>query len=282
MLRLLAASAAASAAAAALTATVEGDGTYSLALDGKTWFSSAKAAYVLRYAGSTHSFADGTIQVNTVAPVSGVDPILGAYTGSEVTVNSGVAVFRVLNCANYNAVVFEQFYPMGLPDMAFPGGTSVAGDLATAFPVWGPPMKELNQGDLGFLAFAHVMSGAVSGNWSAHSVSKRVQDTGDEGGIISWFDASGNTIIQSAANDFMTTTLAFANSTGEAWGAGFNGMMSSLPAGHTHRTIMVGGAGVNDTFFTWGSALLALGGKARTPLYGHMHDKLGYWTDNGA
>ena len=279
MLRLLSASAAATAVAAALTGTVASDGSYTLALDGKVWFSSAKAAYVLRYDGATHSTADGSLTVDKVAPVAGLDPVLGAYTGSEVTVSGGVATFRVLNCANYNAVVFEQHFPNGLSGTAFPGIN--AGNLATAFPVWGPPMKELNQ-DLGFLSFAHVMSGSIVGNWSASSVGRHAGDFGDEGGVISWFDADGNTVLQSAANDFMVTTLAFAESTGTAWGAGFNGMISGLPAGHTHRTIMVGGTGVNETFYTWGSALLALGGKARPPLYGHVYDALGYWTDNGA
>lgn len=281
MLRVVTASAAAGAAAAALTGTVASDGSYSLALDGKTWFTSAQAGYVLRYDGATHSLADGSLKVDKVSPVAGLDPILGAYTGSEVSVNGGIASFRVLNCANYDAVVFEQYFPNGLTGTAF-SGSNAASDLATAFPVWGAPMKDLKQGDLGYLAFAHVMSGGVWGNWSAHSVGRHAGDFGDEGGIIAWFDAAGNTILQSAANDFMVTTLAFADSTGTAWGAGFNGMISGLPAGHTHRTIMVGGQGVNETFFTWGSALLALGGKARPPLYGHMYDKLGYWTDNGA
>lgn len=40
-------------------------------------------------------------------------------------------------------------------------------------------------------------------------------------------------------------------------------MVKELPAGFTHRTIVVAGNGMNETFFNWGSTLLGYSGKQR-------------------
>ena len=100
--------------------------------------------------------------------------------------------------------------------------------------------------------------------------------------MFSVFNSTFSTVVMSAASDYMTTTLAFAESTGTALGAGFNGMISHISAGWSHRTVMVGGQGVNETWHAWGDVLLAIGGKTRTPQTGNFFDKLSYWTDNGA
>lgn len=283
--RALALATAATAASAQLVGNVASDGSYSVSLDGKVWFSSPTApgtsAYALRFDNATHNTANGGVAVSGVSPVGGSDPVLGSYSGWQVSLNNGLALMRVLNYPARNAVVFEQSFPEGLTGTSWPlGSHSLQYDLATAFPAFGAPMQQLDT-DLAFLSFAHVMCGPASGAWNKEGVNHVSGSLQDEGGVISFFNSSFATIVMSAANDFLTAEMQFANATGGTWAAGFNGLISAIPRGTTHRTIMVGGQGVNETWYAWGQALLDLGGKARTPAAGNFVDRLSYWTDNG-
>ena len=59
--------------------------------------------------------------------------------------------------------------------------------------------------------------------------------------------------------------------------------IQTLPGGFFHSTMLVFDKGMNQAFSTWGSALLALGGKQRPANDANVVlAKLGYWTDNGA
>lgn len=272
--------AAAAASAQQLAATVASDGSYSVSMGGSVWLASSPTnPYVFRWDGVTRSAASGGLTVSSVTPVSGTDPALGAYSGWEVSLNSGKVLARTLNVPGRNAVLFEQVFPGGLAGTAYNTSESTAAaDQATSFPVFGPPMAQVDS-SLAYLAFAHCMCGAATGSWTAKGLKANSGHFGDEGGAFSIFDANFSTVVISAANDFMTTTIGFPDATGTALGSGFNGMLTGIPAGWTHRTILVGGAGVNETWYAWGDALLALGGKRRTPTFGNFFDTLSYWTD---
>lgn len=64
--------------------------------------------------------------------------------------------------------------------------------------------------------------------------------------------------------------------------SGLNKQLAGVPAGFTQQTLMAISPGIRNTFDTWGSALIALGGKTRP---GNESDTTlkyyGYWTDNG-
>lgn len=96
-----------------------------------------------------------------------------------------------------------------------------------------------------------------------------------------YFDAAGNTFILSPASNFMTASAnRLANGSIEM---GVSKQIARLPAGFTHKTLLAFGAGINQTFESWGTALTALKGKKRPandadPLL----KSLSYWTDNGA
>jgi len=68
--------------------------------------------------------------------------------------------------------------------------------------------------------------------------------------------------------------------------AGLRTTLLSIPKGHTHATILVGGTGINATMMEWGDVLLKTTGgvvKNRTNVYDDFTlAHLGYWTDNGA
>jgi hypothetical protein len=95
------------------------------------------------------------------------------------------------------------------------------------------------------------------------------------------FDGQGHGFLVSAADNFAITNLT--RGTSGTISAGIVSSVGTLPAGFTHRTVLTLGTGANATFATWGSALMALGGKK--PIANDDNDtlnKLGYWTDNGA
>ncbi|MFC0542783.1 hypothetical protein [Kutzneria chonburiensis] len=95
------------------------------------------------------------------------------------------------------------------------------------------------------------------------------------------FDAQNHGYLISAADNFAVANLTRSSSNTVA--AGIISGVSTLPANFTHRTVLALGDGVNNTYGTWGSALMALGGKHTIANDANATlNKLGYWTDNGA
>jgi len=64
---------------------------------------------------------------------------------------------------------------------------------------------------------------------------------------------------------------------------GVAGEVDELPAGFTHRFLLVEGQGINATVEYWGEQLRIDHGRERTDRYADTGlSSLGYWTDNGA
>ncbi|MEV7090455.1 CBM35 domain-containing protein [Streptomyces sp. NPDC093085] len=105
--------------------------------------------------------------------------------------------------------------------------------------------------------------------------------TGGNDGPLVFFDGEGNTFLLSAADHFQEAQTTQASNGSLV--AGVVGGVTTLPAGHTRRTILTPKAGIGAAYRAWGSALYRLAGK--TPPANDsttMLGKLGYWTDNGA
>lgn len=96
-----------------------------------------------------------------------------------------------------------------------------------------------------------------------------------------YFDREGNTFVLSAAANFMTASLS--RLADNSLASGISAQIAMLPAGFTHRTALVFGKGINNTFALWGQALLDLGGKKKPANdKGALLKAISYWTDNGA
>ncbi|NLH49639.1 MAG: hypothetical protein GX444_13710 [Myxococcales bacterium] len=64
---------------------------------------------------------------------------------------------------------------------------------------------------------------------------------------------------------------------------GIEGEIAAIPAGFTHRFLLVEGKGINATIEAWGEAIRRDRGVARRDRYADLSlSHLGYWTDNGA
>ena len=95
------------------------------------------------------------------------------------------------------------------------------------------------------------------------------------------FDDRAQTAVLSAASDFIVSQM---HGDGKAFlASGLNPELSNVPAGWTHKSLLVVGGGIGHTVQAWGRALTDLTGKQRP---GNQVDLLlkyfGYWTDNGA
>jgi hypothetical protein len=95
-----------------------------------------------------------------------------------------------------------------------------------------------------------------------------------------FFDANDNAFIISSATNYM---IASSQHSGSTISCGINSAITVLPAGFTHRAILVVQNGINNAFTTWGNALTGLSNKTRPANDAAVElNTLGYWTDHGA
>eukprot|EP01090_Pellita_catalonica_P002759 TRINITY_DN12359_c0_g1_i1.p1 TRINITY_DN12359_c0_g1~~TRINITY_DN12359_c0_g1_i1.p1 ORF type:complete len:705 (+),score=113.09 TRINITY_DN12359_c0_g1_i1:109-2115(+) len=152
-------------------------------------------------------------------------------------------------------------------------------DYATAFPTFQVPKdgRELN-----FFTYQNTFAYVNIGHWDSSTISF---EGGIKGGTpFTWYNQAGETMILSPFADYMISTQGLSNTLGDAFVAGFNGNLESVPMGNPHWSIMVAGQGISSTMYDWGSYLLQSGThKDRTREDGDVSlEYLGYWTDNGA
>ncbi|HEY1788759.1 MAG TPA: hypothetical protein VGJ73_11410 [Verrucomicrobiae bacterium] len=208
--------------------------------------------YSVSFASPTWTFSGSLAQSLTSRTInSGVDNI-GAY--SEIDFNYTNSAGHAASIRLYNNSPVALFTDTTL-------GTGV-NDLA--FPQWAyyPATR------------SHLTFGADA--FGEYSFTSFYSDS-------PWvfFNTNGDTFIISAATNYMMASTAM-NGAGSI-ACGINSAITQLPAGFTHRAILAAQNGINQTYTTWGRALVALGGKtppandAATEL-----NQLGYWTDNGA
>ena len=95
------------------------------------------------------------------------------------------------------------------------------------------------------------------------------------------FNDKAQTAVLSPASDFIVSQM---HGDGRAeLASGLNPELSGIPAGWTHRSLLVVGGGIGRTMQAWGQALTDWTGKARPGNQADLTLKyFGYWTDNGA
>jgi len=126
-----------------------------------------------------------------------------------------------------------------------------------------------------FPGHLHVLSFADS-NFSPHRFAPQQTAT-------PWvlFDDTKATAVLSPASDFLVAEMHGDAAT--TLGSGVNPALAGVPAGWTHRSLLVEGQGIGATVHNWGADLCDLGGKPAPDDRGDpLLHYLGYWTDNGA
>src|SRR5712691_2816454 len=96
-----------------------------------------------------------------------------------------------------------------------------------------------------------------------------------------YFDDHENAFILSPSSDSMVATTTQEGDGSIA--SGITSVITRLPQGFTHKTLLVIERGINKAYETWGQAMTDLQGKVRPPNdVDTTLDYLGYWTDTGA
>ena len=210
-----------------------------------------------------------------------------------------VTAVRAYAAAPDVAVLTQQF-PQGLSPGNKDGST---GEIVSAFPTLGRSHLDLGVVDyvgvqlqnshffrwsagMPFGESGETMRAGKSGSMPTRSQSAKSTD-GDGGSMpLLLTAADGGTLLASPLEDFFTACQTQSQWVGN-YSFGLQGTLSSVPAGHTHATLLVGGDGVRAATMRWGELLMqsAGGGKRRSMNWTLQGDpglrSLSYYTDNG-
>jgi hypothetical protein len=156
------------------------------------------------------------------------------------------------------------------------------------------PIYELHACDYTYMGKCPLSFPYFNGTWVGGA---------QHGAPLVLYDAQMRTVVISPLSNFLVAQhtisrrLARCNASGAwsagdcddpttlPWAAGLGGLITDLPPGFTHETVVVVGQGVRATMRSWGDLLLKAGGKAR-PSWRREDDlvlsTIGYWTDRGS
>jgi uncharacterized protein (TIGR03437 family) len=210
---------------------------------------SAAGAYSVSVQDPGWVFAASVGQPLTGLALSSGSDAVGGY--QEISFSYRDTAARQAAIRNYSdkpVVLFTARVPVGACDLRFPAFTYPQG--------------------LHHLAFADT--------WAHYHFAQLPPDS-------PWlfFDDSANAFVVSPASNFQTSGTYLTN--GGQISAGIDARLGDVPAGFTHRTILVAARGINRAFDIWGQALTDLQGKSRPPNDADITlSSLGYWTDRGA
>ena len=183
------------------------------------------------------------------ARVTSGDDGIGAYRQIAVTASGRVAAIRVYG--KRESVMFV--------DERRDGGAN-----ADPFPTFAIAPGNLERFSYDVSAFAPIAFGKL-----------------DSQGPWVFFDGGMHTMVVSPADNYLVADMQ-KNAQGEME-SGIDASIQKLPAGFTHRTLLVFGTGIGQTLDRWGKDLQMLNHK---PPVANDADvvlkKYGYWTDHGA
>lgn len=246
--------------------------------------SCARSCYPMHFV-SHHSLAVTERPCNIPRSVTQVS-ITWAASGIPSDEFSFVTSIRAYSAVP--VIIFEQSYPMGATQHGDRGGA------ASAFPSWA---LDAPAGSPTLAYFAgHGQASSSGASWADAAVGGGHQGAA----VVALFPASqplydGNNnassaprcVVTSPFGNFMASSFDIPSKLLDGRGApkfsasGVLGSVTTIPAGFSHSTVLVGGRGVASTLMDWGDVLLLKGGKHRTVL-DHPTDvsltHIGYWT----
>jgi hypothetical protein len=261
--------------------SVSADGSYKVYHDGIV-LPSAPDAYAVRYDNAVHTVKDGSLKMDAPPASSSGSDSMGDYTSYSLSFNQNkfAASFKLYPAID--AILFTQSFPQGLTGMAATTDGSPQNDLASGFPVFFGPINQLDT-DYAFLTWPECMSTGHTGLFKGSEVESKSGLRDNTGTPLVLFASNGTAIMMSAVSNMMTAQVVLGGLVDTSLGAGFNAMLSEVPAGWTLETLLVGKSTINATVMAWGDLLLGRSGKKRTPPDADLTiSTLGWWSDNGA
>ncbi len=273
------------------------DGSCTVALYGKTWFTTSTQMLAVHLNGQWY-FADSNSASNKLVYVSsrsgsGQDK-LGHYRAYSIQWLAGKTAYQttIRSYENKPILVFAQSYPDGAKETCLPDNNRDNHLLPQSFDysvaqnrnqISAFPALFLGQNAASSLHYLVYKGYFAQPEIGARADRLRI-DAGRHGtecgAPLILFDSSLHTAVISPLNHFMTSEMSMQS---QLLTCGTHGEVSEIPQGFSQETIIYAGDGINKTLSDWGSQLLTLGGKSRASENSDPSlNYLGYWTDNGA
>jgi hypothetical protein len=216
----------------------------------------SNGTYVITSTDPAWTFAGSVGTLSSLATNSGTDNI-GSYSEINLGYNATVGHLAGIRLYDGKPVVLfsDTALANGPNDLAFPR-------LAT----YPSSLYHISYGG------GSALYGGIFGVYSF--------STFDSDSPWLFFDTNYNSFVLSPATNYMIASDVLQSG---SLSCGIDSAITQLPAGFTHRAVLVVQKGINRTYDTWGGALTSLAGKV-CPANDTGVDlqKLGYWTDNKA
>jgi hypothetical protein len=307
-----------------VNATLTVLGALSISLNNAPWLNSG--AVVIRSDAQWYSSNCATqTKPSACAPLlpadalrtsSGSD-VIGAYTEQSLawSTKKGADPIMLTGVRSYAAMpdvnVLTQSFPAGLNVGNHAGKTN---EVATAFPTFEKSHLDLGVvfyegvqvlsllflhpfGSLLFLSLASLQcqntrffrwpAGKPWGAKDFQQAGEERKKADDDGAAMPLLltAADGSAMLMSPLSDFFTSVQTESEAIGN-FSIGMQGTVDTVPAGHIHQTLVVGGSGTRAATMRWGELLMKAsgGGKTRSMRWTKHGDEslrsLSYYTDN--
>jgi hypothetical protein len=217
--------------------------------------------------------------ISVQVEMNGEYRILGRAQGWTFRGSTGYPVQQITNSSGQDAIGAYQ-------EMSFRWRGQFSGSIrryddrpAVLFSVDAP--AGANVTNVAFPSFGGLPPGVHGFSYGEKNFAPPSFDLEENGTPWLLFDDVANTAVISPAANFLVAQMSGDGRTSIV--SGLNSEIGTLAKPVTHRSLLVLGRGVGQTFGAWGRALTDLYGKTRPTYDGDPTLKYyGYWTDNGA
>lgn len=250
-------------------------GKYAVSVNGEPWLlSAASGAVAFRVNGTELSLDNGTLSLTSSGSVNGTDQ-LGAFE-ERFFVYSGAFRTSFRTYPLLGAALFEQRYLAQANGTAAPGGAERG--VASSFPAFGVGAQAA---ELGYYAWggAHLWTNNSAGVFGSAPGTFAVAPPLEAGPLALFSRQTGAAAVLSPASSFMSGAMLH---DGQALRSGLLGSVTSVPAGHSYRTLVAASpGGVTAAAEAWGALLQRAHNTVR--FGGDISlSHLSFATDNGA
>ncbi|KAK7102674.1 uncharacterized protein [Littorina saxatilis] len=262
-----------------LNLVVEKDGSYKVNVRGQTWLTSAPTFFNVD--GQPHE-EGGTLALVVKDSVQGSDHF-GRYTlynfqyqAASSRINTNIRVYE-----DRPFVYFSQNYETGAK------GTQAANveHTISGFPSFRVQEVTTQKEPLGYLAYGGIHTGDTGKQLGIFSPSGLNITDGLDFGPIALFDGSGDALVISPANNFMSVSnWVIKDGDTNTLSYGIMGGVHTVPVQFgVEFLVYYCSLGVNQAFEGWGGHLRDRYGRTDKFVNDDLSiNYLGYWTDNGA
>eukprot|EP00041_Stephanoeca_diplocostata_P022194 m.526816 g.526816 ORF g.526816 m.526816 type:complete len:797 (-) comp22006_c0_seq1:232-2622(-) len=287
--------------ASGLAVEVYKNGSYTVLLNGKTWYASGPT--FVHCENTLFTTENASLKLTKTTQSTGTDGVLGPYKETKLEWMAGSTPF-VTSVQEFlspprayggdgSVVIFSQSFPNGAKDTSLTGNPQQdQNGIMSSWPAFmvdaPPPSTNTNSSDSlpdprGFVTFSgRFLESSKGGAFDSDHCCSSGESTGP---LAVFSKGSWDTVTFSPASNFMAGVMYSGNAEGHGnqkyIATGLMGSFTSVPVGFEYKSVLVHGTGLTATMKAWGTMLLNTYNNTR-----NVRDitltELGFATDNGA